>query len=295
MDAILEVQGLCKQYKKSDFRLENVSFSVPKGSIMGFVGENGAGKTTTIGCILNTLIRDSGTVKIFGKEMKADSTDIRDDIGVVYDASSFGNHLTATNIAKVMKSLFSRWDDSKFYGYLEQFKLPPKQKIKKYSRGMTMKLGLAVALSHDPKLLILDEATGGLDPVVREEILEMFLEFVHNESNSILLSSHITTDLEKIADYITFIHNGEIILSQKKDDLRYEYGVMRCKASQFETLDKGDIVAYRNREHQIDVLIADKSVAKKKYPNIVLDNISIEEILLMIIKGGAVKWAKIVQ
>jgi len=253
---------------------------------MGFVGENGAGKTTTIGCILNTLIKDNGTIKIFGKEMTAESSDIRNEIGVVFDANSFGSHLTATKIAKVMKSIYTNWDNDLYSSYLEKFKLHAEKKIKTFSRGMTMKLGLAVALSHHPKLLILDEATGGLDPVVREEVLEIFLEFVHNENHSILLSSHITTDLEKIADYITFIHEGEIVLSQAKDDLIYNYGVMRCKSSQFEAIEKSDIVSFRNREHQIDVLIADKNVAKKKYPNVVIDEISIEEILLMIIKGG---------
>jgi len=286
MSAILEMQGLCKQYKNSDFRLNNVSFSIPSGSIMGFVGENGAGKTTTIGCILNTLIKDSGTVKIFGKEMDTDSDDIRNDIGVVFDANSFGDNLTAAKIAKVMNDIYTKWDDDLYNSYLKKFKLPAKKKIKTFSRGMTMKLGLAIALSHRPKLLILDEATGGLDPVVREEILEIFLEFVHNENHSILLSSHITTDLEKIADYITFIHDGEIVLSQAKDNLIYNYGVMRCKASQFEALDKNDIISYRNRGHQIDVLIADKTAAKKKYQDVVVDEISIEEILLIIIKGG---------
>ena len=285
MNAILEVQGLTKQYPKSDFRLNEVTFSIPKGTIMGFVGENGAGKTTTIGCILNTLIKDSGTVKIFGKEMSDEATDIRDEIGVVYDKNAFPTHLTAVKVASIMRHLYSKWDDALFKKYLETFKLPEKKKIKTFSRGMTMKLAVAVALSHRPKLLILDEATAGLDPVVRDDILDVFLDFVQDENNSILLSSHITSDLEKVADYITFIHNGSIIFNEKKDDLKYNYGIMRCKAAQFAEIDKADILAYRKHDYQIDVLIADKKSAEMKYRDVVIDNASIEEIMLMFVKG----------
>jgi len=285
MSAILEVNGLTKKYINSDFSLNDVSFSLPKGAIMGFVGENGAGKTTTLNCILNTLIRDAGSVKMFGRDMSDNDVAIRDDIGVVFDANSFGNYLTATSVASVMRSIYSNWDDALFASYLEKFKLPAKKSIKKYSRGMTMKLGLATALSHHPKLLILDEATGGLDPIVRDEVLDIFLDFVQDENHSILFSSHITTDLEKIADYITFIHDGEIILSKQKDELIYNYGVMRCKGSQFEEIDKDDIVAYRKRDYQIDVLIANKSAAEKKYQDLVIDDVTIEEIMLIIVKG----------
>ncbi|MCL2571266.1 MAG: ABC transporter ATP-binding protein [Defluviitaleaceae bacterium] len=285
MGNILEVQGLSKQYKNSDFRLDDISFSIPSGSIMGFVGENGAGKSTTIGCILNTLIKDSGTVKIFGRDMTDSSTDIRDDIGVVYDSNVFPAHLTPTKISAAMRHIFSKWDNALFKEYLKKFKLPEKKKIKEFSRGMAMKLGVAVALSHRPKLLILDEATSGLDPIVRDDILDVFLDFVQDENNSILLSSHITSDLEKVADYITFIHDGSIIFSEAKDSLLYNYGVMRCKAVQFEQIDKEDMLAYRKYDYQIDVLISDKQTAAKKYLDIVIDNITIEEIMLMLVKG----------
>jgi len=285
MNAILEVQGLEKKYKNSHFSLNNVSFSIPNGAIMGFVGENGAGKTTTIGCILNTRIKDSGIVKIFGKEMTDESIDIRDDIGVVYDESSFPEHLTPEKISANMQHIYSKWDNGLFKEYLRKFKLPENKKVKTFSRGMTMKLAVAVALSHIPKLLILDEATAGLDPIAREEILDVFLDFVQNENHSILLSSHITTDLEKIADYITFIHNGNIILSEKKDVLIYNYGVMRCKSAQFVEIDKQDILAFRKQEYQIDVLVTDKQAAEKKYRDITIDNITIEEIMLMLVKG----------
>ena len=285
MDANLEIMGLTKTYKKSDFSLKDVTFSVPKGAIMGFVGENGAGKTTTINCIFNALIKDSGSVKIFGEEVSDDTIHTRDDIGVVLDTNAFAGYLTPKNIATAIKPIYTNWDDTLFVQYLEKLKLPFKKRISTFSRGMTMKLSLAVALSHRPKLLILDEATGGLDPIVREEVLDIFLDFVQNENHSILLSSHITNDLEKIADYITFIHDGEIVLTGSKDDLIYNYGVMRLKQVQFEEMDKKDMMSFRQRDHQIDVLVADKGAMAKKYRDVVIDDISIEEIMLLIVKG----------
>lgn len=282
---ILEVQDLTKHFPRSHFGLDKVSFSLPYGAIMGFVGENGAGKTTTISCILNTLVRDSGTVKLFGKEMTDSDVSIRQDLGVVFDAGNFSGHLTARQVSKIMQGIYDRWDTAVYLEYLKRFRLPADQKIRTYSKGMTMKLALAAALSHLPKLLILDEATSGLDPVMRDEMLDVFLEFVQNEKHSILLSSHITSDLEKAADYITFIHHGKIILTAPKDDLIYNYGVMRCKSSQFEAIDKKDVMAYRKRDYQIDVLVADQKAARRKYQNIVIDQVSIDDIMLLLIKG----------
>ena len=285
MNAILEIQGLTKQYPNSDFRLDHVSFDLPKGAIMGFVGENGAGKTTTIGCILNTLIKDSGTVKIFGEEMTDEAKNIRDQIGVVFDTNPFPEHLTAEKVSSAMKHVYSNWDHDLFQEYLKKLKLPKKKKLKEFSRGMTMKFAVAVALSHRPKLLILDEATSGLDPIVRDDILDVFLDFVQDENHSILLSSHITSDLEKIADYITFIHEGRIIFSESKDILKYNYGVMRCKAAEFPLIDKKDILAYRKQDYQIDVLVVNKEATGRKYKDVVMDNVTIEEIMLLLVKG----------
>jgi len=285
MNPSIEVKALAKQYKNSDFRLNDISFSLPSGSIMGFVGENGAGKSTTIGCILNTLIKDSGTVKIFGQDMTDESTDIRDKIGVVYDTSAFQAHLTPAKISSTMRYFFSNWDDDLFMEYLTRFKLSESQRIKEYSRGSTMKLALAVALAHRPKLLVLDEATSGLDPIVRDDILDIFLDFVQDENNSILLSSHIISDLEKVADYITFIHEGSIIFSESKDKLIYNYGLMRCKASQLAEIDKEDILAYKKYDYQVDVLVSDKQSMANKYRDIVIDSVSIEEIMLLLVKG----------
>lgn len=248
MENILELQQVSKTFPKSGFKLDNVTFSLPYGSILGFVGENGAGKTTTIGCILNTIRKDSGTVKVFGREMQDEDTDMREEIGVVYDGDNFPAYWTAAQLSQVMAGLYSRWDPSLFQKYLEDFDLPLRQKIKHYSRGMTMKLAIAAALSHHPKLLILDEATSGLDPIMRDEMLDVFLGFVQEEDHSIFLSSHITSDLEKIADYITFIHNGRLIMTISRNDLVYQYAVMRCRESQFRSLDPGDILAYRKRD-----------------------------------------------
>ena len=288
MENILELQQICKSFPKSNFILDKLSFSLPYGSILGFVGENGAGKTTTIGCILNTVRKDSGLVKLFGKEMRDIDTDIREKIGVVYDGDNFPGFWTAKQLSQVMEGIYTQWDNALFQKYLEDFHLPVKQKIKNYSRGMTMKLAIAVALSHHPQLLILDEATSGLDPIMRDEMLDVFLEFVQEESHSILLSSHITSDLEKVADYITFIHNGKLIMTASKNDLVYNYAVMRCKESQFLALDPDDIIAYRKRDFQIDVLVNNGKEAQRKYKGSVVDHVSVDEIMLLLVKGERV-------
>ena len=288
MDNILELHQVCKTFPKTNFTLDHVSFSIPYGSIMGFVGENGAGKTTTIGCVLNTVSKDSGTIKIFGKELADTDTELKEKIGVVYDGDNFPAYWTAEQLSDVMQGLYANWDNDLFKKYLNDFRLLPNQKIKSYSRGMTMKLAVAAALSHHPQLLILDEATSGLDPIMRDDMLDVFLEFVQDENHSILLSSHITSDLEKIADYITFIHNGKLIMAASKNDLVYNFAVMRCKESQFLELDPGDILAYRKRDYQIDVLVSNGKEIQRKYRNAVVDHVSIDEIMLLLVKGERV-------
>ena len=285
MENILELQQISKTYPKSNFTLDNVSFSLPYGAIDGFVGENGVGKTTTIGCILNTVRKDNGTVKLFGREMLDADTALREKIGVVYDGDNFPSFWTAKQLSRVMAGFYAQWDDALFWHYLKRFQLLPEQKLKNYSRGMTMKLAIAAALSHRPQLLILDEATSGLDPVMRDEMLDVFLEFVQDERHSVLLSSHITSDLEKVADYITFLHNGRLLMTVSKNDLAYRYAVMRCRENQFRTLDSGDVIAYRKRDYQIDVLVSDGEAARKKYHDVVVDHVSIDEMLLLLIKG----------
>ena len=288
MDNIIELHQVCKTFPKTNFTLDHVSFSVPYGSIMGFVGENGAGKTTTIGCVLNTVSKDSGTIKIFGKELADTDTELKEKIGVVYDGDNFPAYWTAEQLSDVMQGLYTNWDNELFKKYLNDFRLLPNQKIKSYSRGMTMKLAVAAALSHYPQLLILDEATSGLDPIMRDDMLDVFLEFVQDENHSILLSSHITSDLEKIADYITFIHNGKLIMAASKNDLVYNFAVMRCKESQFLELDPGDILVYRKRDYQIDVLVSNGNEIQRKYRNAVIDHVSVDEIMLLLVKGERV-------
>ncbi len=288
MENILELKEITKTFPKSNYKLDNVSFSLPYGAILGFVGENGAGKTTTIGCILNTIIKDSGTVKLFGREMHDGDTDLREKIGVVYDGDNFPVNWTAEQLAKVMSGLYKQWDDDLFQQYLGSFRLPIKQKIRNYSRGMTMKLAIAAALAHHPQLLVLDEATSGIDPIMRDEMLDVFLEFVQEEDHAILLSSHITSDLEKVADYITFIHDGKLLLTATKNELVYEYAIMRCKKEQFLAIDAKDILAYRQRDYQIDVLVADGKTAQRKYKDVVVDHGSIDEIMMLLVKGERV-------
>ena len=285
MENILELENISKSFPKSNFLLYKLSFSLPYGTILGFVGENGAGKTTTIGCILNTVIKDSGTVRLFGQEMQDRDTKLREKIGVVYDGDNFPGFWTAKQLSQVMRGFYRHWDNTLFQKYLTDFGLPEKQQIKHFSRGMTMKLAIAAALSHHPQLLVLDEATSGLDPVVRDEMLDVFLDFVQEENHSILLSSHITSDLEKVADYIAFIHNGRLVLTASKDDLIYHYAVLRCKESQFQAIDRADMIAFRKRDFQIDVLVPDGKEARKKYKDIVADHVSIDEIMLLLVKG----------
>ena len=285
MNSTLILKNVNKKYEKSNFAIKDISFSVPEGSIVGFIGENGAGKSTTMNCILNVIRRDSGTIEIFGREMTDEDIDIRENIGVVYDNNNFPEHLTAKQLADILGRIYSKWDDFCFEQFLRRFGLPESQKIKSYSRGMSMKLAIAVALSHDSKLLILDEATSGLDPIMRDEILDVLLEFVKQENHSILLSSHITSDLEKIADYIVFIHNGEIILNKTKDELIYEYGVIRCSENDFHNILPEDILSSMKKDYQIDVLIKNKKLMEKKYKNLIVDSVSLDEIMLLLAKG----------
>lgn len=217
MENILEVKNLCKIYDK--FSLRNIEFELPKGSIMGVIGENGAGKSTIIKAILNLININDGVIKIFGLDNKEHEKEIKEDIGVILDEGFLSEYLTPNDINDIMKNIYKQWEEGLYFKYIENFKLPRDKISGEYSKGMKMKLKIAVALAHKPKLLILDEPTSGLDPIARNEILDIFQEFIQNEEHSILVSSHITSDLEGIADYITFINNGEMVLSKTKDEL----------------------------------------------------------------------------
>lgn len=282
MSNILEVEDLTKQY--AGFKLDHVSFSVPKGTIMGLIGENGAGKTTTVSAILDLIRKDEGTVRFWGQELSS-SRQFREDIGVVFDGINFYETLTPAKVGKISGAAYRQWDSSLYRNYLDRFQLPADREIKSMSKGMKMKLCIAIALSHRPKLLILDEATGGLDPVMRDDILDVFLDFVQDEEHSILMSSHITSDLEKIADYITFIHQGKVLFCKTKDELRYRYGIIRCGAAVFDRIDREEILALRKEDYQWNVLVADKEKARKKYKDAIVDDATIDDIMLLYVKG----------
>lgn len=283
MENILEIKNLNKSYPS--FALQDISFSVPSGSIVGFIGENGAGKTTTIKLILNEMRRESGSIRIFGMDNIRDERKIKEQIGVVFDESYFYGDFKAGDIGSILRRMFRTWDDGLFQQYLRQFSLPRDKMIKEYSKGMKMKLSIASALAHKPRLLILDEATSGLDPIVRSDILDILLEFIQDETHGILFSSHITSDLEKIADYITFIHEGKIVFDRSKDDLIYRCGILKCGASDFSRVDKKDLTRWRKNEMGYEALVMDKDAAKRRYPNLIVDNATIDEIMLFYVKG----------
>lgn len=284
MDYCLQVENLSKNY--SGFKLNNVSINIPSGSIMGFVGENGAGKTTTIKLILNLIKRDNGKIKILGLDNIKDEKAIKEQIGVVFDESYFHDMLNITQVEKMLRNIYKNWDSQVYSNYIEQFKLPANKIIKEFSRGMKMKLSIAAALSHHPKLLMLDEATSGLDPIIRNEILDIFYNFIQDEKHSILISSHITSDLEKIADYITFIHNGEILLSAAKDELLENYVLIKCTLTDYETLDKSDIIGTRKNIFGYELLVHLQQNGRHKYDDFIKDKPSLEDILLFYVKEG---------
>ncbi len=275
------VSGLTKTYQ--DFVLDHVSFNVPSGSIVGLIGENGAGKSTTINAALGLIQKEDGVVSILDRE-ELDG-DIKEQIGVVFDGSNYPEILSPRKLNRVMKNIYRTWDEQVYLRLLKQFSLPSDKQIKQFSKGMKMKLAISAAFSHHSRLLILDEATSGLDPVVRDDILDMLLGFVQDEGHSILVSSHITSDLEKIADYIVFIHEGKVVFEKPKDELTEGYGVIKCGAAQFDALDKADIIAYRKMDYEWQILVSDRDRMQKKYPKALVVPATIDEIMLLYVKG----------
>ena len=278
------VQDLCKQF--DEFLLDHVSFQVPKGRIVGFIGENGAGKSTTINLILDELKKDNGQIQIFGREHTSSS--VKEDIGVVFDECNFHDVFNVSDIEKILSGVYKSWDSSLYRQYLKKFKIPERKQIGSFSKGMKMKLSIICAMAHKPKLLILDEATTGLDPVVRDEMLDLFLEFIQDEECSIFFSSHITSDIQKIADYVILIHQGKIIFEEQKDDLVYHFGIVKCGREKFASISTNDYIIHRITNVSVECLVRDKEAIKRKYKDIVVDNATLEDIMLFYIKGGAV-------
>ena len=284
----IEIKGLTKKY--DGFTLDDISFDVPKGSVMGFIGQNGAGKTTTIKAIFNIISRDAGTIKVLGLDNIENEYEIKEDVAAVFDELPFHEDFNAKQISIVLSNVFKNWDNEKFKELLTRFALPEKKKIKQFSKGMKMKLQIATALSHDAKLLIMDEATTGLDPVVRNEILDIFREYLQDGERSILMSSHITSDLEKIADCVTFIDKGKILLSGYKDDILDTHGLLKCSKADYENIDKEDIISARITDFGVDAMVSDRVMCNKKYSGVVIDKTTLEEIMLFYVNRDKKEW-----
>ncbi|MBX9986214.1 ABC transporter ATP-binding protein [Priestia sp. Y58] len=257
MTNLLEVRNMAKSFGQNEV-LKDVSFNVPPGSIVGFIGDNGAGKSTTFKAVLGLISRDSGTVEIFGEDNLNKDATIKEDIGVVFDAINLPVSLTIKQLNNVFKKLFNSWEEANFHRLIHSFSLPEDKKIHTFSRGMSMKLSLAVALSHGAKLLLLDEATGGLDPSSREQILDELKAFVSDGNSGILLSSHIMSDVEKIASHLVVIKNGEILLNEEKEKVFQEYAIAVMNEEQLNLLPKDVVVAKRTYDKSVRVLVSDK-------------------------------------
>lgn len=284
----IEISGLTKEYE--EFKLDHISFTVPKGSIMGFVGQNGAGKTTTINSIINAISVKEGEIKLLGMDHVKDEKKIKERMAVVFDTLPFHDVFTANDISYIFAGLYPKWDEAEYRKYLKRFKLPEKKKIGTYSKGMKMKLQIACALSHHAELLIMDEPTSGLDPVVRDEILHIFMEYLEAGECSILMSSHITTDLEKIADSITFIDNGKILLSGYKDEILESHGVIKCSKEQLKEMDPKDYVGVRINTYGAEVMVSDREAMKRKYKDLIMDATTLEEIMVYYVNRDDKEW-----
>lgn len=287
MENIIEIKNLKKKYDDK-FKLGEINITIPKGVIVGLIGENGAGKTTLIKSMLNVIKIDNGEIKIFGKDYKRDEKSIKEDIGVVLDNMFFPELLNAKDINISMKDIYKNWDSNLYFSYLKEFNLEEFKPIKSMSKGMRKKLEIATALAHKPKLLILDEPTSGLDPVVRTEVLEIFQKFIEDEEHSILLSTHITSDLEQIADEIIFIDAGKKVLQKSRDEIIDNYAILKCDIDYFAKIDKKDIVAYKKTKYAYEILVDNKEQAKRKYSECVIDKITLDNLMLLVIKGEKV-------
>lgn len=276
------INDLTKNYK--NFSLRHASFCIPKGTIVGLIGENGAGKSTIINLLLSLITKDAGTIELY--EDKETHPLSPDKMGVVFENDNFPAELSSDRLSHLFGHLYKDWDEAYFHTLLKTLHIPADKKVSRFSKGMTAKLSIVLAMSHHPDTLILDEPTSGLDPVVRDDILDLLLDFVQDPGHSVLLSSHITGDLEKIADYIVFLHAGEVLFEKPKDTLLYQYGILKCNTPQFARIDKADIIVYRKLACEYQILIADRARAHRKYPEYIIDPATIEDIMLLYIKGA---------
>ena len=268
MKNAIDIKGVSKTYR--DFTLDSLTLSLPEGSIMGLIGENGAGKSTTIKLIMNAILPDSGSIEVLGMDNKSpEFAEAKEDIGVVLDEAYFPISLNCKNVNTIMRLTYKKWDSDKYFGYIKEFGLPEKKAFKDFSRGMKMKLAIAAALSHDPKLLVLDEATGGLDPIVRDEILDIFNDFTRDESHSV-------SDLEKICDYIAFLHRGRLVFAEEKDMLYENYALVNMTRAQLAAMPKGSVLGSRENSYGAEVLMLRSDIPAGMVP----ERITIEDIML---------------
>lgn len=280
MNNVIEIKNLKKVY--DNFTLGEINLSIESGKVIGLIGENGAGKTSLIKSILN-IIKSEGKIKLFNSNNLNEDT--KENVGIVLDNAFFPENLSPKDIETILKSIYKNWDTQVFQDYIKRFNLDYKKTIKNMSKGMKKKLEIACALSHHPKLLILDEPTSGLDPVVRSEVLDLFQEFMESDSHTILISSHITSDLERIADQIILIDKGKIQLNEDKDEIINRYGILKCSLEEFDKIDSEDIINYKKTKYSYEILIKDKNKIEKKYKDYIIDKISLDELLLLITKG----------
>lgn len=285
----IEIRDLTVKY--DGFTLDHINFDVAKGSIMGYIGQNGAGKTTTIKSLLNIIKRDEGSIKMLGLDNIKDEYAIKEQLSAVFDELPFDDQLNAKDLNFILRDVYREWDSNLYKGYLDRFGLPMKKKFGNFSKGMKMKLQIAAALSHNAKLLVMDEATTGLDPVVRNECLDIFLEYLQDENHSILMSSHITSDLEKVADSVTFINKGKILLTGYKDDVLDTHGVIKCKKSDYKEIEPADIVSARITDYGAEIMVSDKGMCRNKYSGLALDNTTLEEIMLYYVNAEKKEWS----
>lgn len=275
----LEIRDLSKSYE--DFNLSRLNLTLPGGCIMGLIGENGAGKTTVIKLILNMIHRDTGSISVLGKDNISEMQSLKEDIGVVLDEVGLPECLNRRQVGNIMALTFKNWDSVCFEKLCRQLKVPDKKKFGEYSKGMKMKIGIAMALSHHPKLLVLDEATSGLDPVVRDDVLDLLNDFTRDEEHAVLISSHIVSDLEKICDYIAFLHQGQLVLCEEKDRLTELYGLLRCSAGQLKELNPQAVIGKRESPYGVEAV-----VRRAELPaDWEVSPIDIEELFVMMVKG----------
>lgn len=274
----LEIKNLTKSYP--GFTLDNLNLTLPSGCIMGLIGENGAGKSTTIKLILDMIHKDSGNITILGKENTDGIELTKEDIGVVMDEVGIPECITVKQVGNVMRHTFRNWNNAEYARLVQKLELPDKKQFKEFSRGMKMKLGIAIALSHNAKLLILDEATSGLDPVVRDEVVEMFSDFTRDENHSILISSHIVSDLEKLCDYVAFLHKGKLLLCEEKDQLLAEYGLIHCTTEELHNLPAEAIKYTKENPYGIEAMVLRSAVPS----GVNVSPISIEELFVFMVK-----------